>query len=362
MRLKVTKKQDEKLSDLLEHLCVIYNQALSWRKEAYVKDKISIKYKDQQQSLAIWRNISIEIGEYPSAIQRDPLRRVDRAFQSFFRRIKRKETPGYPRFKPRSQYDSFTVDGDNFKFTDNGLQIVKLGTFKYKTRCKYRGVPKELRVKRCGKHWVVTCVYDIGPAPDKKAVSSAIGIDLGLTSLVTLSDGSSIPNPRWTKKMEKKLAEANQSLSRKVRGSKNRIKAKEALRRIHQKIKGKRSSYLYGVSERLLKKYDLIAYEDLQIKNMVRSNLAKSINDASWGELIHQLKYKAESAGKYLIAVNPKNTTQLCSQCGKKVPKDLKDRVHACQCGLVLDRDHNAAINILRLGESLVETQKGCFG
>ncbi len=354
MRLKVTKKQDEKLSDLLEHLCVLYNQSLAQRKTSWEKDRKSVSYNDQQKLLTEFRQQSSVVSDFPVAIQRDPLRRVDKAYKAFFRRVKAKQNPGYPRFKPASQYTSFTVDSQNFKLTSNGLQATKLGTFKYKTRCKLKGEPKVLHMQRSGKHWIANVVYNIGPAPTKKAVSSAIGIDLGLTSLVTLSDGSSVPNPRWTKKMEKKLAEANQSLSRKIRGSKNRLKAKEMLRRVHQKIKGRRNAYLASAAKELVKKYDLIAHEKLQIKNMVQSNFAKSINDASWNQLIHRLNCEAENAGKWVVPVEPRNTTQICSGCGKKVKKEIWERTHRCSCGTVLDRDHNAAINILRLGESRV--------
>jgi putative transposase len=214
-----------------------------------------------------------------------------------------------------------------------------------------------LHVSRRGKHWTANVVCYIGEAPAKVAVANAVGIDLGLTSLATLSDGTEIANPRWTKQEEGRLAEANQLLSRKVRGSKNRVKSRERLRRVHQRIAGLRSSYLTGVAKALVQKYDLIAHETLTIKNMVRSNLAKSILDASWSKLIQRLNCEAENAGKTIVAVNPRGTTINCSACGDKVPKKLSQRMHDCpSCGLSLGRDHNAALNILGLGlgESLV--------
>jgi putative transposase len=127
---------------------------------------------------------------------------------------------------------------------------------------------------------------------------------------------------------------------------------------VHQRISGLRSSYLHGVSRQLVGAYDLIAYEDLKIRRMLQSNMAKSIMDAAWGQLIRQLVYKAECAAKYAVAVNPRGTTQTCSGCAEKVPKTLSQRQHSCPaCGLTLGRDHNAARNILRLGESLAVTQ-----
>jgi putative transposase len=138
-----------------------------------------------------------------------------------------------------------------------------------------------------------------------------------------------------------------------VRGSKNRLKAREALRRAHQRAADARSNYIHHVSKWLVANYDLIAYEDLKIRNMARSNLAKSIMDAAWGMLIYCVSYKAESAGRWAVPVNPKGTTQKCSRCGEKVPKGLSQRQHNCpHCGLSLGRDENAAINILSLGMS----------
>lgn len=356
MRLKVTRKQDETLRRLLAQLCELYNMALQQRRDVWKSHRISIGLYNQMRQLTELRGGVEEYKEFSAHIQRDPLRRLDRAFRGFFSRCKSGDRPGFPRFRSRDRYDSFSVENGDFDLNFNGLKIVKLGTFRVKTRCKLRGTPLELRVKRVGNKWQAQVVCDIGPAPEKRPVSNAVGIDLGLTTLVTLSDGTEIANPRWTRQEENRLADANRSLA-----SKNRLKAKEHLRRVHQRIAGKRRAYLHGVSQQLINSYDLIAYEDLKIRNMVRSNMAKSIMDAAWGELIHQLKYKAEWAGTYAVAVDPRGTTQNCSGCGEKVPKGLAQRRHECpHCGLSLDRDHNAALNVLRLGESLAERQKGC--
>jgi putative transposase len=356
IRLKPTKRQAEKLADLLEHLCVLYNSCVEQRTKSWKQDAKSVSYYDQQKALAEFRQSSKQVADYPSAVQRDPLRRVDKAFQAFFRRVKSGDKPGYPRFKPSSQYESFDVDSANFALDGDAVRIPKLGIFRFKTKCRIKGIPKVLHVSRRGKHWIANLVCYIGEAPAKVEVSSSIGIDLGLTALATLSDGEEIANPRWTRQEEQRLAKANQSLSRRVRGSKNRVKSRERLRRVHQRIAGLRASYLTDVAKSLVQKYDLIAHEKLSIKNMVRSNLAKSIHDASWNKLIQRLNCEAENAGKTVVAVNPRGTTINCSACGEKVPKKLSQRVHDCSsCGLVLGRDHNAALNILRLGESLVK-------
>ena len=358
MRLKVTRKQDECLHRLLAQLCELYNMALQQRRDVWKSHHLGIGYYDQQKQLTELRGGVEEYADGPMAIQRDPLRRMDRAFKAFFRRCKSGEKPGFPRFRGRDRYDSFSVDKQNCAYDNGLLRIVKLGSFRTKTKCKIKGQLLELRVKNCGHKWQAQVVMDIGPGPDKIAVRNAIGIDLGLTSLATLSDGTEIPNPRWTMQEEDRLAATNRDLARKVKGSNNRANNRERVRRIHQRIAGLRSSYLTGVAKQLVGEYDLIAHEKLNIKGMAHSRFAKSILDAAWNQLIFKLNCEAEKAGKWVIPVDPRGTTQLCSGCGEKVPKKIWDRHHDCpNCGLSLGRDHNAALNILRLGESLASKQ-----
>lgn len=350
-RLKVTRRQDAVLSGLLLHLCELYNAALGERRDAWKVCRKRISLYDQQVELTQLRAMDEESASYPVAIQRDPLRRVKRAFDGFFRRLKAKQDPGYPRFRSRKRYDSFTVDGTRFSVTGGSFVITKMGAFRFHTRCQFKGKPVTLHVKRRGRKWIAVVVCEIGPAPAKVPVSKAIGIDMGISTLVTLSDGSEIENPRWTKRAQVELAAASRSLSRKLRGSKNRLKARERLRRVHERIQGRRRDYLHGVSAWLVSHYDLVAYENLDIRGMVEQKFAKSILDAAWSELTWQITYKAEKAGVWAIPVEARGTTQLCSSCGEKVPKDLSHRRHDCpQCGLSLGRDHNAAINVLQRG------------
>ena len=359
IRLKPTRRQNERMAALLEECRELYNAALGERKSAWETCRQRIGYYDQQRELTVLRGINPESAEFPSGIQRDPLRRIQRAFDAFFRRIKAGETPGYPRFRSKGRYDSFSADSGSFSVRPDGtIKIVGLGCIQLKTRTKWRGIPKELHVKRCGEKWVAQLVCDIGPAPERVIVGTAIGIDLGLTTLATLSDGTEILNPRWTKREEGRLAKANQSLARKTRGSNNRAKAREHLRRVHQRIAGLRSSYLTAAAKILVGRCDLIAHEDLAISEMARSKFAKGIMDAAWSQFIHRLNCEAEKAGKWVVPVNPRGTTQQCSGCSKIVPKKIWQRVHQCpSCGLTLGRDHNAALNVLRLGESLAATQ-----
>jgi len=358
MRLKTTRKQDEMLARLLGQLCELYNMALQQRRDVWKSHRISITLYDQNKQLTELRAGVEEYAEGPLKIQRDPLRRVDRAFKTFFRRRKSGEKAGFPRFRSSRQYDSFKLDKENFRIGSGSVTLSKLGTFHTKTRCRIIGVPLELRVKRYGQKWQAQVVCDIGPAPAKVAVRNAVGIDLGLTSLLTLSDGTEIPNPRWARREEDSLAKANRDFARKVKGSKNRVKSLSRVRRVHQHIAGLRSSYLTEVARHIVSQYDLVAHEKLNIKGMVQSKFGKSILDAAWNQLIHRLNCEAEKAGKWVIPVSPRGTTQLCSGCGETVPKTLWQRSHVCQkCGLLLGRDHNAALNILRLGESLVVRQ-----
>ena len=288
MRLKVTRNQNERLTALLAQLCELYNMALQQRRDVWKSHRISLGLYDQQKQLTELRASVEEYAQGPMKIQRDPLRRLDLAFKAFFRRVKSGEKAGFPRFRSIERYDSFSLQKDDHNFHLYGelLSLPRLGTFRIKTRCKIKGNPIEIRVKRCGQKWQVQVVCDIGSAPEKIAISAAIGIDVGLTALATLSDGTEIANPRWTKQEQDRLAEANRSLSRKAKGSNNRKKSKESLRRVHQRIAGLRSSYLTGVAKQLISDYDLIAHEKLNIRGMAQSRLAKSIMDAAWGQLI----------------------------------------------------------------------------
>lgn len=338
---------------VLEHIlidnCETYNAALQERRDAWKMERKTITYRNQQDELSELRK-NILFRFIACNIQRDPLRRVDIAFKGFFARCKAGEKPGYPRFKSRQQYNSFSFNEPICH--DKSIKIPNLGYIRVRGGRAIEGTAKLCMIKRIGNKWVASVACDIGSAPEKITISHTTGIDVGLTILATLSDGTEIANPRWIKQYEKRIANANRSLSRKKRGSKNRLKSKEILRRAYQRAANARANYLHHVSKWLVENYDLIAYEDLKIKNMVRSNLAKSIFDAAWGQLIYQLTYKAESAGRWVVAVNPHGTSQKCSSCRALVKKDLSERMHSCICGLILGRDHNAAINIKQLALS----------
>ena len=212
---------------------------------------------------------------------------------------------------------------------------------------------KTCTIKQEADQWYVIFTVELPDTiPRKKAIGNAIGVDLGLTSLITLSNGKKIDNPRWFRVTEKKLAKVQRLRSRKKKGSSNRKKQKLEVQRTHRKIRNQRSDFLHKISTELVREYDFIAMEKLNITSMVKNRyLAKSISDAGWNKLVGLVAYKAEEAGTHMELVNPKGTSQECSSCGEVVQKTLAVRIHKCPyCSLVMDRDENAAINILKRG------------
>jgi putative transposase len=349
-RLYPNAAQRAALEFVLRDNCETYNAALQERRDAWELERKAISYRMQQNELTELRQDG-RFAVVACDIQRDPLRRVDRAFKAFFRRCKAGQKPGFPRFRSHLRYESFGFSLPSLR--GNHLHVPIVGRLKVRGGRGIAGKAKCCTIKRDGKRRTASIVCDIGPAPEKRTVTNAVGIDVGLTTLATLSDGTEIANPRWTRQDEERIAHANQVLARKQKRSKNRIRARQVLGRAHQRAANARRNYLHHVSKWLVANYDLIAHEALNIKGMAQGNLAKSIMDAAWSILLGQLTYKAEQAGVWVVPVNPRGTSQICSGCGENVPKTLSQRVHSCpHCGLVLGRDHNAGRNILALGMS----------
>ena len=309
-----------------------------------------MNYYDQADDLTKYKN------EYQkqvySQILQNVLKRVDRSFKNFFRGA------GYPRFQGRNRYDSFTYPQTGFKLIDGKLKLSKIGLIKIKQHREIEGKIKTCTIKRDVDHWYVSFTVEIDKDIMPVTIVSAVGVDVGLKSLVTLSTGEQIEPPKHYCKAEDKLRAANKSLHRKKRGSINRNKQRIKVGRVHRKIRNQRKDFTHKASRILVDSYDKIVFEKLQIQNMVQNkHLAKSITDAGWYQLMEMAKFKAECAGKVVLLVAAHNTTQLCSRCGEMVKKSLAVRMHNCPiCGLILDRDHNAAINILnKVGQGLPE-------
>jgi len=256
---------------------------------------------------------------------------------------------GFPRFKSFERMKSLCYPQMGFKLVGNRLKVSPFGEIKLKLHREIKGKIKTLTLKRepSGK-WFAIFTVEQEEMP-KLNNGSIVGIDLGLSKLAVVSDGSIIVNPRHVKKHERRIAVLGRQFSRKKKGSCNRWKAKVKLARAYEKLGNSRLDFLHKTSRNLVNRYSLISLENLNIKSMVQEKFGKQINDAGWGTLAGMLCYKAESAGCKVVFVNPSGTTQQCSRCGTVVPKGLADRVHNCPCcGLILDRDLNAAHNILK--------------
>lgn len=354
-RIYPNREQEQKLLAWLETCRWIYNTALAQRKEAWEKEKRSVSRIEQQVWLKQAKKTDERIREVHSQVAQEVLFRVDRAFAAFFRRVKNGETPGYPRFKGRGRYKSLTYTqfgkGKGASFQDGELKLSKIGLVKIKLHREIPGIIKTVIIKRdaAGKWWAVFAV-EIELSRQQTHTGPAVGLDVGLEKFAALSDGSIIENPRHLRKTEERLKRAQRELSRKEKGSRNRERVRRKLAKLHAKVRNQRMDFLHKQSRKLVNTYSLIAVEELNIKGMVKNHhLAKSISDAGWGEFISMLEYKAGEAGTKLVKVNPSGTSQKCSRCGMTVPKELSERVHCCPyCDLTLDRDVNAARNILK--------------
>ena len=315
----------------------------------------SVTRFDQTAQLTELRAADLTWSAVPVEVQRSALRRVDLAFQAFFRRCKSGETPGFPRFRSQRRYDSFSVGPAKVK--KDRVHVPKLGHIKFNLHRPIEGTIKNTILKRdaAGKWWI-TFQCDLGEAPPKVLIRTTVGIDVGLTSLATLSTGVSIHNPRYFEAGQELLKKRQRDLARKKKGSKNRERARVLVAKAHAHVHHQRLNHAREEAKKLVEQFDLISFEDLNIKGLASGMLAKSVHDASWGLFRHAVACKAECAGKTIGSVDPRGTSQRCSRCGALVRKTLADRVHRCpHCELVLDRDHNAAINIDALGRSALE-------
>ncbi len=276
--------------------------------------------------------------------------RVDRAFQSFFRRVKDKSVKaGYPRYKSDGRYDSICYPQEpGFELTPLGLRLSRIGTVKIRLHRALSGTVKTCTIRRDAGNWYACFSVELEPVI-VPVPEDHIGIDVGIKSFAVFSDGTVIENPRHLRKSEKKLAHKQRRLSGKKKGSSNRGKARQSLAKLHLKVRNQRADFHHKLSRKVVDRYGFIAVEDLNIQGMVRNRcLAKVISDAGWGQFLRFLAYKAENAGCRVESVPARDTSIMCSRCERRVPKSLSDRVHACPyCGLILDRDHNAAENIL---------------
>jgi putative transposase len=383
-RLYPTKQQETCLQEVLDRCRELYNAALQERRDAYRMAHVSIRYNQQAAQLPEIKEIRPEYADIHSQVLQDTLRRVDKAFKAFFRRVKEGHTPGYPRFQGYGRYESFTYPQSGFSLTeDNRVCLSKIGTIKVKFPKGKKGNPpqgtmKTCTVKREGHHWFVIFTCEVEHELVYHPSEEAVGIDLGLLHFATLSAGSTIENPRHLRRAEQKLKKLQGALSRKKRGSKRRRKAAQVVGKNHRHIRNQRKDFHHKEARKLVSRYQTIVFEKLQPANMskrpkprlneetgqylpnrasAKAGLNKSILDAGWSQFQQICKNKAACAGSRVVLVNPKSTSQMCSGCGAIVQKALEERWHSCSCGCELDRDHNASINIKRLGLQALEKE-----
>ena len=385
-RIYPTKAMEKKLFFVLNRCRELYNAALSERRDAYKYAKKSVTYNQQANDLPeIKHEIRPEYEEIASHVLQDVLKRLDKAFQNFFRRIKEGQTPGYPRFQGRNRYDSFTYpDIAGWKLPESErpllekkarnvkLTLSKMGSITLRLHRPLEGTIKTVTIKREVDHWFVCFSCELVELEKLPVSYEEVGIDLGVSHLATLSNGEMIEHPRYYRKAKKTLEQRQQALSRKKRGSHRRDRARKLVARAHRKVRNQRQDYHHKASRSLVNRYQLLVFEDIQTINLVRKpkskqdaetgqylpngaaakgGLNKSILDAGWGSFVAMCSYKAACASRILIKVDPKYTSQICSRCGTGRKKTLEERWHSCDCGAELDRDVNAAVNILVRGK-----------
>jgi putative transposase len=367
-RLYPNRSQAEALGAMLGTHRRLYNLALRDRRDTYEAEGRSISYGEQSARFKESRKTLPSFAGLNFSSAQATLRRLDKAFKAFFRRVKVGDCPGYPRFRGEHRFRSveFPSYGDGCKLKGNGrLYVGRIGHIKVKLHRPIEGTIKTVSLKRsCGK-WYVIFSCDLGEAPSPVEGGSEIGIDLGLKCFLVTSDGASVEPPRYYRKAQKKLRRTQRALARKKKGSMRRGKARHRIAKLHEKTANQRRDFHHKEARKLVDAHGLISHEALNVKGIARTRLAKSTHDAGWAQFVNILVAKAEEAGVRVVAVNPANTTQACSSCGAmpEVKKTLSERMHSCSCGYVADRDVNAAENILALGRSAqARTQRVAAG
>lgn len=349
-RLYPSKAQEARLAEVLETCRRWYNACLEERRDAYQLRGESINVYSQLAKVKELKRSNPYAADVHSHVLQTVVQDLNKAFDAFFRRAKAGETPGYPRFKSRDRFDSFGFKeyGNGFKIDGRKLRLSGIGRISVRWHRKIDGKIKTVRITRNAGKWYACFFCEVEGQP-LATTGKEVGIDVGINSLITTSDGEKVENPRWYREEQKKLRVLQRRVSRRKKGGSNRRKAVKALRRQHERIKNRRKDFLNKLAHRLVAQYDRIALEDLQIRNMVKNHhLSKSILDAGWNYLAQRLACKAAEAGKLVYLVDPAYTSKTCSACGSIFENlTLADRWVDCACGLSLDRDHNAALNIL---------------
>jgi putative transposase len=353
-RLKPNRSQRRDLAKMRETHRRLYNVCLDERKTAYQTSGTTVKYTEQSARFTAARKTNPFYAEINFSSAQATMRRLDKAYKAFFRRVKAGEKPGYPRFKGRDRFDSveFPTYGDGIRLNGDRLRIQAVGVVKVILHRPIEGQIKTVTLKCEADKWYVVFSCELPDVPIVSNDRPPVGIDVGLESFLTTSDGQQEPNPRYLKDALPELRRKARAVSRKKKGGRNRRKAVKRLRKIHVRVKNLRKEHHHKVALKLVRRYGFIAAESLNIQGMLgNGRLARAISDVAWGNFLLTLQHKAESAGVAYEGIDPRGTSQRCSGCGATVPKTLSDRWHECpHCRLSLHRDENSAKEILRLG------------
>lgn len=350
-RMYPSKPQARKLEATRETCRRWYNDLLAERKTAYEERKETIGKYEQLRRVKEHKASNPWAAEVHSHVLQVVVADLDKAFQAFFRRVKAGQTAGYPRFRGRNRFDSFGFKeyGNGFKIDGRRLRVSGIGRIAVRWHRPLEGTIKTLRLIKKASGWYACFSVEYTPQ-SLPATGRDVGVDVGIASLIPTSDGARVPSQHWYRREQKKLRVLQRRVARRTKGGKNRRKAVVQLQRHHERIANQRKDFLNKLPSTLIQQYDRIAVENLRITNMVKNrHLAKSILDAGWGYFVAQLHAKAAEAARVVVDVDPAYTSKTCSGCGHVFEHlTLKDRWIECRCGLSLDRDHNAAINILK--------------
>ncbi len=351
-RLYPTPAQEKQMLNVLNVCRHWYNMCLAERKWSYELEGRSVSKAQQERTGVEYRKTFPQAQVVFSQTMQTVCDDLDKAFQAFFRRVKAGETPGYPRFKGREHFHSFAFKqfGVGARLDGRRLKLYGIGRVRVRWHRPIEGEIKTVRITHRAGCWYACFACEV-PMPEALPdTDRTVGIDVGISALLTTSDGEKIDNPNYYRKSQRRLRVAQRQLARAQRGSRNRRRALLRVQRQQEHVANQRKDFLHKLSTELVQGYAKIALEDLRVRNMVRNHhLSKSILDSGWSMFRQYLTYKAASAGREIRVVDPAYTSKCCSCCGTIFQNfDLSTRWVECDCGLSLDRDHNAAINILR--------------
>src|SRR5215831_14251702 len=358
-RIRPNKKFVAACEKALDDSRFVYNCALEQRIRVYNASGKAIGFYEQSRQLTQARNELPELKGVLRTIQSDALERLDEAFDAFFRRLKRGEKPGFPRFKGRDRYHTFSQKYEKVRpcpIKGDKLTVPGVGTCRVRLSRPIEGQCKQLRITRRVDGWYALIVCEISKPAPLPPTGQTVGVDVGITSFATLSTGEEIENPRHLKSALEDLQRQQQRLSRRQKGSKRRAKQRIKFAKAHLKVSRCRKDFHHKVSTDLVRRFDAITVEDLNIRGMVKNHhLAQAISDGAWGRFFTMTKSKAENAGRTFERVDPRYTSQICSNCGQRQKMPLAIRVYECgKCGALIGRDHNSAIIIDRAGQARI--------